>query len=280
MEDAQHAKDERRMMADGGEARAVAVEAATRAAEIARQAFLGPRTITPKGRNDIVTEIDVAAEALICDLLGARFPDDGILAEERGRSPGSSPYLWVIDPLDGTHNYAAGLPFWCVSVARYNTATAQVDLGVIVDPLHEEVYVAERGGGAWLNGAPIRVSPVRDLQQSMIACDIGYVQTLSERMLHAAVRVQPQVRRLRILGSAVLAMAYVACGRLDTFFHLHLQPWDLAAAWLLIEEAGGRCSNWAGTPTRFKDQEIVAGPPELHGEFIAKLAELRRAGVL
>jgi myo-inositol-1(or 4)-monophosphatase len=165
-----------------------------------------------------------------------------------------------------------------VSIARYNTETRQIELGVIADPMHGETYVAERGQGAQLNGRPIHVSALTDMQQSIIGCDIGYVQTISDRMLHTAVRVQPDVRRLRILGSAVLAMAYVACGRLDTFFHLHLQPWDLAAAWLLIEEAGGLCTNWRGEPTQLEDREIVAGPPALQRALVERLLNLGEAG--
>ncbi|HMA37515.1 MAG TPA: inositol monophosphatase family protein [Chloroflexia bacterium] len=259
-------------------ARDVAVRAARAAGAIARQGFLLPRTITAKGDNDIVTEIDEAAEETIVSLLHAHFPADGILAEERGLSAGPSPYRWIIDPLDGTHNYAAQLPFWCVSIARYNITTGQVELGVVVDPLHDECFVAERGRGAWLNEQRIAVAPVAELRQSIVACDIGYIQELSRRMLYAAVEVQPQVRRLRILGSAVLAMAYVACGRIDAFFHLHLQPWDLAAAWLLIEEAGGTCSTWAGRPTQLDDREIVAGPPALQRALTDKLAPLHGAG--
>ncbi|HEX6605958.1 MAG TPA: inositol monophosphatase family protein [Chloroflexia bacterium] len=255
-------------------ARRTAVEAATAAAAIAHEGFLAPRQITAKGHNDIVTEIDLAAEETICRALGAAFPADGILAEERGQSAGDSPYLWIIDPLDGTHNYANQLPFWCVSIARYNSETRQVELGVIADPLHGETYVAERGQGATLNGRPIHVSTLTDMRQSIIGCDIGYAQTISARMLRTAVQVQPDVRRLRILGSAVLAMAYVACGRLDMFFHLHLQPWDLAAAWLLIEEAGGRCTNWRGEPTTLEDREIVAGPPALQRALIDRLLNL------
>ncbi|HUS15963.1 MAG TPA: inositol monophosphatase family protein [Chloroflexia bacterium] len=253
-------------------ARATAIEAGMAAGAIARRGFLEPRTIKAKGYNDIVTEIDEAAEETICALLSARFPADGILAEERGTTGGSSDYIWVIDPLDGTHNYAAQLPFWCVSIARYNQTTEQVELGVIVDPLHDDVFVAERGQGAALNAKPIHVAAITELQASMVGCDIGYVQELSRRMMHAAAQVQPEVRRVRILGSAVLAMAYVACGRLDAFFHLHLQPWDLAAAWLLIEEAGGKCNDWYNHPTRLSDREIVAGPPHLAEVLAEKLA--------
>ncbi|MGI8586359.1 MAG: inositol monophosphatase family protein [Chloroflexia bacterium] len=260
---------------DNDLARDTAIAAARAAGAISRRGFLEPRTVKPKGPHDIVTEIDEASEDAICDLLLSAFPDDGLLAEERGRYPGRSPYTWVIDPLDGTFNYAAQLPFWCVSIARYNRTTEQVELGVVFDPLHDELFVAERGKGATLNGKPIHVAQVTELSRSMVACDIGYVQEISRRMLNAAVQVQPEVRRLRILGSAVLAMAYVANGRIDAFFHLHLQPWDLAAAWLLIEEAGGRCINWFGGPTHLDDHEVVAAPPAVCEALARKIAPFR-----
>jgi len=249
-----------------------AIEAAQTAGAIARAAFLQPRTVTAKGENDFFTEVDIAAEAAICDLVLARFPADGILAEERGRSTGSSDYIWIIDPLDGTINYTNQIPYWCVSVARHNTATGQTEIGVVFDALHDELFVATHGGGATLNGQPIHVAPITELSSSMIACDIGYVQELSQRMLHAAVQVQPRVRRLRILGSAVLAMAYVACGRIDAFFHLQLQPWDIAAAALLIEEAGGCCSTWFGAPAQLDGHEIVVGPPAIQAALARALA--------
>lgn len=252
----------------------IATAAAREAGALARAAFRQPRQITSKGGQDIVTEVDHASEALICDLVRAAFPADAILAEERGRQAGTSGYCWIVDPLDGTHNYAAQLPFWCISIARYNEQTQHPTVGVIYDPLHEELFAATQGGGATLNGDPITVSTVPDLRQAVLACDIGYNQAISRRMMRTAQEVQPRSRRLRIMGSAVLALAYVAAGRIDCFVHLHLQPWDLAAAWLLLKEAGGTITTWEGTPITLEDFGVVAANATLHAQVLRLLAEV------
>jgi myo-inositol-1(or 4)-monophosphatase len=254
--------------------RTVAIAAAREAGALARAAFRGRREITSKGGQDIVTEIDHAAEAAICARLAAAFPDDAILAEERGRQGADARYCWIIDPLDGTHNYAAQLPFWCIAIARYDQQAGQPTVGVIYDPLHDELFAAGRGAGATLNDAPIRGGAARDLQAALLACDIGYDPAISTRMMRTARGVQPHSRRLRILGSAVLALAYVAAGRIDSFFHLQLQPWDLAAAWLLIEEAGGVITTWDGAPLTLAARGAVAANPTLHPQVLARLAEV------
>src|SRR3954454_18124934 len=133
------------------DALAVAIEAARAGGALALAAFRGRLEITSKGGQDIVTQVDTAAEAVICDRLAADFPADSILAEERGQQAGQTRYCWIIDPLDGTHNYAAQLPFWCVAVARYDQETGQPTVGVVYDPLHDELFAARRGGGAMLN---------------------------------------------------------------------------------------------------------------------------------
>jgi myo-inositol-1(or 4)-monophosphatase len=254
--------------------RTVAIAAAREAGALARAAFRGRREITSKGGQDIVTEIDHAAEAAICARLAAAFPADAILAEERGSQGGRARYCWVIDPLDGTHNYAAQLPFWCLSIARYDQEAGRPEVGVIYDPLHDELFAAGRGGGAMLNGTPLRVGQVADVRAALLACDVGYEQAISNRMMRAARGVQPRTRRLRILGSAVLALAYVAAGRIDAFFHLHLQPWDLAAAWLLVEEAGGVITTWEGAPLTLTAPGVVAANPALHPQVLALLDEV------
>jgi myo-inositol-1(or 4)-monophosphatase len=252
----------------------IADAAAREAGALARDAFRRPLLVSPKGEKDIVTEVDHATEALICDVLQAAFPTDAILAEERGRREGTSGYCWIIDPLDGTHNYAAQLPFWCISIARYDERAQHPEVGVIYDPLHEELFAATQGGGATLNGEPITVSIVPDLRQAVLACDIGYNQAISRRMMRTAQEVQPRSRRLRIMGSAVLALAYVAAGRIDCFVHLHLQPWDLAAAWLLLKEAGGTITTWEGKEITLEDFGVVAANATLHAQVLRLLTEV------
>jgi myo-inositol-1(or 4)-monophosphatase len=252
----------------------IADAAAREAGALARDAFRRPLLVSPKGEKDIVTEVDHATEALICDVLQAAFPTDAILAEERGRREGTSGYCWIIDPLDGTHNYAAQLPFWCISIARYDERAQHPEVGVIYDPLHDELFAATRGGGATLNGTAMHVSTVPDLRHAVLACDIGYNQAISRRMMRTAQEVQPRSRRLRIMGSAVLALAYVAAGRIDCFVHLHLQPWDLAAAWLLLKEAGGTITTWEGKEITLEDFGVVAANATLHAQVLRLLAEI------
>jgi myo-inositol-1(or 4)-monophosphatase len=254
----------------------VATAAAREAGALARDAFRSPLEIASKGEQDIVTQVDHAAEALICDLVQAAFPADAILAEERGQQDGTSGYCWIIDPLDGTHNYAAQLPFWCISIARYDERAQHPEVGVIYDPLHDELFAAVRGEGATLNGAAMHVSAVPDLRQGVLACDIGYNRAISRRMMRTAQEVQPRSRRLRIMGSAVLALAYVAAGRIDCFVHLHLQPWDLAAAWLLLKEAGGTITTWEGQDITLEDFGVVAANATLHAQVLRLLAEIGR----
>ena len=255
----------------------VAVEAAREAGALALGAFRGRLEISSKGGSDIVTQIDTASEAAICARLAAAFPGDAILAEERGRQGGDAAFGWVIDPLDGTHNYAAQLPFWCVSIARVDQATGRPEIGVVYDPLHDELFAAWRGGGATLNGIALRIGGATDLRQALLACDIGYTAAISTRMMRAAVAMQPQARRLRILGSAVLALAYVAAGRVDAFFHLQLQPWDLAAVWLILAEAGGTLTTWSGRALTLSDHDVVAANPTLQPQVLALLQRLAPA---
>ncbi len=244
----------------------VAVQAARAAGAVALHGFRGPMQVRSKGGKDIVTQYDTAAEQVAVQVIRSRYPDHHILAEESGaltsgeggaqsRDAGTPPetagtgtdLLWTVDPIDGTHNYAAQLPFWCVSVA-VSTRQGIPVAGVVFDPVHDELFSAARGGGAFLNGTPMHVSATADLSEAFAASDIGYRPEVAGHMLFLAGWVQPRVKRWRLLGSAVLAMAYVAAGRFDVYFHLSLQPWDLGAASLLVQEAGGLVTDWQGRP--------------------------------
>ena len=246
----------------------VAVQAARAAGAVALHGFRGPMQVRSKGGKDIVTQYDTAAEQVAVQVIRSHYPHHHILAEEggaltsgegeqRGRDAGTPTetvdtgtglgLLWTVDPIDGTHNYAAQLPFWCVSVA-VSTRQGIPLAGVVFDPVHDELFSAARGGGAFLNGTPMRVSATADLSEAFAASDIGYRPEVAGHMLFLAGWVQPRVKRWRLLGSAVLAMAYVAAGRFDVYFHLSLQPWDLGAASLLVQEAGGLVTDWQGKP--------------------------------
>jgi myo-inositol-1(or 4)-monophosphatase len=248
---------------------AVAEETARAAGGVALEGFRGVMEVRSKGGKDIVTEYDTAAEEAALRVIRLRFPDHAILAEESGASVGSevaaggARWVWTVDPIDGTHNYAMQLPFWCTAVAVADMQTGLVESGVVYDALHGELFAATRGGGATLNGRPMRVSGKTQLQDAILACDIGYQPEVAARMMGLAAWVQPHVKRLRLLGSAVLAMAYVAAGRFDTYYHLSLQPWDIAAASLLVSEAGGAITDWDGNEIGAKMTSAVAANRDL-----------------
>ena len=249
---------------------ATAVAAARAAGKLALEAAHQPRTITYKGPKDIVTEVDVACEKVIIEIIHTRHPDHNILSEEAGRvaapQVGDNDYTWIIDPIDGTNNYAAQLPFWCISVAL--ARGKQPIVAAVYDPTHEELYTAVAGEGAFLNGQPLRVNQPSELHVALIACDTGSAEEFSRRSLNVTSQLRPHVHRVRILGSAVLAISYVAAGRLDLFYHLNLHPWDVAAALLLVREAGGRGTTFNGQDCNVFDRELVAANPSLLAAFL------------
>ena len=257
--------------------RELAVDAATRAGELLRAHLGGHREISYKGSpNNLVTEMDRRAETLIVDAIRARFPDHEILAEERGAVGSGSAYRWIVDPLDGTTNYAHGLPIFCVSIAL--EAEGRLVLGVVYDPNRRECYVAERGRGATLDGVPLRVSATPALGQSLLGTGYQYDIRRSGRnnlAEHAALLLRSH--SVREIGSAVLHLASVAAGRLDGFWELSLGAWDVAAGALLVEEAGGRVSSPTGGPLDLAAPSIVATNGVIHDEVLAVLKEAHRA---
>ena len=216
--------------------------------------------------SDLVTLVDKAAEARIREVILAAHPDHEILGEEGG-STGSSRYRWVVDPLDGTVNYAHGFPFFCVSVALEIAAAGAV--GVVFDPTRNETFAAVRGGGATLNGAPIRVSGIERLGgRSLLATGFPYDvegALTNLEVLRRFFRFGMPVRRP---GAAALDLCYVACGRLDGFWEYKLNPWDCAAGNLIVEEAGGRVSGPAGAPYRAGDRPLVASNGLVHDAML------------
>lgn len=229
----------------------VAEEAARSAGAVALSGFRGEMKVRTKGRKDIVTEYDTAAEEVAIRVIKSYFPEHGILAEESGPSylEHSAPrYLWAIDPIDGTHNYAMQLPYWCCSVAVIDSQEKAVLAAAVFDPVHDEMFLARAGEGTFLNSRRITVTTLDKIEDATLAFDIGYDPEIAGRMLKITGQVQPQVRRVRLLGSAVLALTYVAAGRFDAYYHLNLQAWDIAAASLLVKEAGGLITDWDGRP--------------------------------
>ena len=243
-----------------------AIEAARRAGRMIAERYPDGRTVTIKGYRDLVTDADTDAEALILDLIRKRFPDHTIISEEAGGSEISSDYTWIVDPLDGTTNYAHHHPVFAVSIGLVKRGDPFI--GVIYDPLRDQMFVAQRGGGARLNDVPIHVSRVANIGKAMVGLDWGHSNEVRKRILFYLHQIAPHCGTLRGLGSAALAMAYVAAGWLDAYFNMGLKPWDTAAGMLIISEAGGRCSTLEGEPYGVNLPGCLATNSLIHDELL------------
>ncbi len=229
--------------------------------------------ISNKGDIDLVTEADLAAEKLIIERIKSRYPRHAILAEESGASEGAitiegkSEWKWIVDPLDGTTNYAHKYPCFCVSIALERAG--RIEIGVVYDPTRDEMFAAERGQGATLNERRIRVSSVEDLNQAMLCTGFPYdVRERPEFARHFASFIM-KAQAVRRDGSAALDLAYVACGRFDGFWEDGLNPWDVAAGVLLIEEAGGRVSDYSNGPLDIYTPKVIASNGLIHDQMLA-----------
>ena len=253
--------------ADGKSALDIALEATSTAGEIIRNGWDSDREITFKGRADIVTDIDVAAEKAVLEILTGAFPDFGILAEESQPVAGSSPYRWVVDPLDGTRNYAHSIPHFCTIVAL--AEGDEVIAGVVYDPMREETFTAAKGQGAFLNGSPISVTETTDLSRSLLSFDLGYVDEKAALAIDMLRSLWPGMYSVRMMGSAGLAVAYAASGRVDLFFHHSLSPWDIAAGLIITREAGGRVVDRQGNNAGLFTPSVICSSPALIEGFMA-----------
>lgn len=247
------------------EALKVALEAALKAGEMLRKKFGTTFEISSKsGCHNLVTECDKAAEKIIIETIHKIFPDHAILAEESGASAQKNRITWIIDPLDGTVNFAHTIPTFCVSIAA--AVEAEIVAGVIYQPITNEIFTAERGKGAFLNDKKIKVSDTGDLQQAIVST--GFPYNLSENPLNCIesfIKIAHLGIPIRRLGSGAIDLAYVAAGRFDAFWEVTLQPWDFAAAQLLIQEAGGKITDYKGNPhPLFTPGPILASNGKLH----------------
>lgn len=250
-----------------------AIQTAHEAGRVLADRFGRVLQISNKGDIDLVTEADVAAERLIVERVQTHFPRHEILAEESGttmaRDAVDAEWKWIIDPLDGTTNYAHGYPCFCVSIALERAG--EIVVGVIYDPVRDETFAAERGAGATLNGRRIRVSEIDELNRAMLCTGFPYdVRERSEfaRHFHNFIMSAQAVRRD---GSAALDLAYVACGRFDGFWEEGLRPWDVAAGVVIVEEAGGRVSHYDGQPFNVYQPPIVASNGLVHEDMMRVL---------
>jgi myo-inositol-1(or 4)-monophosphatase len=243
----------------------VAARAALTAGTIIRELYQQPHTITMKGEIDLVTEADIAAESAVTASLTEDAPEIGIMAEEsyQGKKEAPPGRIWVVDPLDGTTNFAHGVPIFAVSIALLENGRPLI--GVIYCPLQDELFCAGKGGGSWLNDRRIRVTDTEFLVQALVATGFPYdIRKNLDRVVDQVHRVLPKVRDIRRMGAAAVDLAYVACGRLDGFWEVHLKPWDTAAGWLLVEEAGGTVTDFGGQPYSPFYPEIAASNTRLH----------------
>lgn len=246
---------------------ATAVEAVLAAGAVHLAFFGRALRIDKKGTIDLVTGADLEAERAVERLVAERFPGDAVLAEEGGGER-SAPArrCWILDPLDGTTNFAHGLPIFSASLAVEEDG--ELVYGAVYDPSRRELFTAERGAGAFLNGAPIRVSPTAALVDAVLATGFPYdVHSTRDEIVGLFAEFVGRARAVRRLGSASLDLCYVASGRFDGFWEKRLKPWDMAAGSLIVQEAGGTVTHWDGTRFRPRRDDLVAAGPGLHGEL-------------
>jgi myo-inositol-1(or 4)-monophosphatase len=251
-----------------------ALEAARIAGEVLREHARSGFQVEYKDTVNLVTDADRRAEQAIVDAIEKTYPTHRILAEERGlQAIQHSPYQWVIDPLDGTTNFAHGFPAYCVSIGLEYQGTPI--LGVVLDPTRRELFVAEVGGGAFLNGKPLRVSPTPSMNRALLVTGFAYdIRESRQNNLDHFARFALRTQGVRRTGSAALDLCYVAAGRFDGFWELKLHPWDTAAGLVMVLEAGGRVTDFKGSLYSIYEPSIVASNGLIHDEM---LKVLRRA---
>ena len=252
------------------------LEALTRAGKIIRSNFGKEQTITKKGEFNLVTEIDKASEKTIVELILKRFPDHSILAEESPAVTGSG-CRWVIDPIDGTTNFAHGFPIVSVSIGFEREG--RLEMGGVFDPFRGELFFAERGKGATLNGKPIHVSKAKMLSDSLLATGFPYDRSKNPEDYLDMLRIfLTRIQGIRRGGSAAIDLCYVACGRFDGYYEMKLSPWDKAGGMMIVEEAGGRLTDFSGIPLTLAGSQNLVTNGLIHEEMLAALRPFKHLG--
>ena len=249
----------------------VAAEAARKAGEILKTHFREKTQVKYKGRANIVTDVDLQSDKSLKSFLRTEYPDHSILSEESQAIVGNSSYKWILDPLDGTNNYSFGIPFFSIVIAL--TRGEDVLLGIVYDPLRDEMFSARKGKRTTLNNSPIHVTRKKTVQESLIGLDLGYIDEKGKRSLEFITSLWPEMYAYRIMGSAALGMAYTACGRLDLYFHFLLYPWELACGQLLVTEAGGVVTDLEGKPPKIGQGSVIASNKAVHADFLRILRQ-------
>lgn len=217
-----------------------AIDAAKQAGQLIRSHFGTELTVNEMKRHDIKLELDVRSQKLITDIILAKFPDHAILGEEEGDTGGDGSVEWIVDPIDGTVNFFFGIPHFCVSIAARDRNSHDMLAGVIFDPMQNELWTVERGGRPMLNGGPIQVSQRAEMGEAVVTVGFSKSKEALDAGFERYKRIAYNVRKTRMLGSAALALAYIACGRLDAYIEEQISLWDIAAGQMLVEAAGGR----------------------------------------
>jgi myo-inositol-1(or 4)-monophosphatase len=255
---------------------ATAIEAALAAGRTHLAYFRQDPRIEKKGPIDLVTAADLATERAFRTLIGGRFPSHAVLGEEAGAggsSPAAARFRWIIDPLDGTTNFAHGLAFFCVSIALQ--VDGQTEIAVVYDPVAQELFSAERGRGAWVNGTRLRVSTHDALLDALLCTGFPYsIREDQARQVDVFARFLGRARAVRRLGSAALDLSYVAAGRFDGFWEEQLHAWDIAAGVLLVQEAGGRVTGYDDEPVDLFAGRIVASNGPLHAAMLEVIRDV------
>lgn len=248
----------------------IGTRAAYKAGRILNSHFGKITRISKKGDIDLVTEADTASEATIIATIKKDFPDHSIQAEESGLHQGSANGHWIIDPLDGTTNFAHRLGIYCVSIAF--ALDGHLLAGIVLDPVNGELFTAQKGGGALLNNNPIHVTATAVLQESLLATGFPYdIRQKTQIVLPRLQRFLMEAQGIRRLGAAALDLCYVACGRMDGFWEEDLKPWDMAAGALIVQEAGGRVTDFQDRSYYLEQTTILASNGSIHTEMISLL---------
>ncbi|MCY3692526.1 MAG: inositol monophosphatase family protein [Chloroflexota bacterium] len=234
--------------------------AARRAGELVLGRFRTDVEVSLKGRANVVTDADLASERLILDYVTGEYPDFGVLSEESAPVAGAAPYTWVVDPIDGTRNFAEGIPHFCIVVAIADGEN--VVAGVTYDPVREELFSAQQGAGAHLNGQRMRASDRQNIDDAILGFDLGYDFSQAKHLMEMVAGIWPQTSGYRLMGSSALSIAYTAAGRIDLYAHHSLSSWDIASGILLASEAGARVLDRAtlNNATLFSPGLIIARP--------------------
>lgn len=246
------------------------LKAIQEAGALMKHHFNGTFEVTHKdGINNLVTEVDQACERLITKIIKDKYPDHGLVGEEYGEHDMQARFKWIVDPIDGTVNYAHGVPFCCVSIGLMDGET--LILGAVYNPLMNELFFAEKGKGAFLNDKPIRVSEKRDLEKAFLVTGFPYHFRTGKNPFSIFERLVTSGIPVRRLGSAALDLCWVACGRFDGFWEYNLNAWDVAAGYLIVEEAGGTVTDFYNKTNSIWDKETLATNGYIHEDLRAEI---------